>query len=130
MCYRYNVCSILHYHQFAFHRDRAQWVQQGFRPANAQAGHVILSGKYPPLLQATIRARNPDAVERCGHKLGLASTLSLVDRRRVNILYSDCPPDLGTSTSFLQQKIQIIKRLIHRFSSALFNSLNLGNFIL
>ena len=82
-----------------------------------------------PLLQATIRARNPDAVERCGHKLGLASTLSPVDRRRVNILYSDCPPD-GGSTSILQQKIKIIKRLIHRFSSALFNSLNLGNFIL
>ena len=129
MCYRYDVCSILHYHQFAFHRDRAQWVQQGFRPANAQAGHIILSGKYPPLLQATIRARNPDAVERCGHKLGLASTLSLVDRRRVNILYSDCPPD-GGSTSILQLKIEIIKSLIHRFSSALFNSLNLVNFIL
>ena len=77
----------------------------------------------------TIRARNPDAVERCGHKLGLASTLSLVDRRRVNILYSDCPPD-GGSTSILHQKMEIIKRLIHRLSSALFNSLNLGNFIL
>ena len=38
--YRYDVCSILHYHQFAFHQDRAQWVQQGFRPANAQAGHM------------------------------------------------------------------------------------------
>ena len=80
-------------------------------------------------MQATIRARNPSAVERCGHKLGLASTLSPVDRRRVNILYSDCPPDEG-STSILHQKIEIIKRLIHRFSSALFNSLNLGNFIL
>ena len=132
MCYRYDVCSILHYHQFAFHRDRAQWVQQGFRPANAQAGHIILSGKYPPLLQATIKARNPDAVERCGHKLGLATTLSLVDRRRVNILYSDCPrdrpdPDGG---SILQQKIEIIKRLIHRLSTALSNYLNLGNIVL